>query len=154
MEGGGGGRISEETGARGKIKTRGFALHSVKMVSRCARTPWLVHPAHLKLPEAGFEMVLSLLESCIFFLRFFYFSSCLKFCWYLQFEVGRVNLGLSPMEETMEAAVCTLFKMYHQSAIVFTSSWAWENVDAPAVSAILVQHILTMASALGFWDFS
>lgn len=137
-------RISEEIESRGKIKTRGFALRFVKPVCSCVQVPWLVRPAHLKLSEAGSEktgsMILSLLESCIFLSQNFYFSPCLKFCWYLQFEVKRVTLGLSPKKETMKATVHNLCKMCLPSAMVFASSWGCPDANAPAVSSILVQH--------------
>lgn len=149
-------RISEEIESRGKIKTRGFALRFVKPVCSCVQVPWLVRPAHLKLPEVGSEktgsMILSLLESCIFLSQNFYFSPCLKFRWYLQFEVKRVTLGLSPKKETMKATVHNLCKMCYRL------QWSSLHPEAAGMPMhlpsppYLFNMLLTMAFALGFWE--
>lgn len=112
-------------------------------VCSCVEMPWLAHPAHLNLPEAGSEktgcMILHLLENSVFFLKIFISLLVSNSAGTFGLRL-RVTQGLSPVKEPVKAAVHNLGKMCYPSAMVFASSWGCRDANAPAASSLLVQH--------------
>jgi len=145
-------RISEEIGSRGKIKTGVDSLFTLKLISGCVKRPWLVQLTHRKRPEAGFEKIapriLSLLEKkkkIHFPLHKLDFSSPLK-CWYLQFEVESVNLGLVP--EGACGNCCA-----HLLSLQESSSRRCQDVNPPVAASIFAQLTTGLSSGMlgGSW---